>query len=150
MALVNVYAGFEVEFKHDDLTYFPHQTPGSEFMVRKTYFDALVGTKADAFKSLFTGPFTTVSDTAQLRGHIGGTKTYQVALNAIAAYNNLSAGLTFGDPPPEPHCVVHVWIDGELVTFYNWLTPIEQVNGDPPPPGGMYHVVVSTRDTDVT
>ena len=136
--------GFSVSFLHDSLHHYHHMEPEAEVQLRRQYFQALVGSKKADFAALlrtatFNAPVVASSD-----GHVGGHQAHELAMTAVHAYNALGTGMSLGDPDEAPHCVQYYVIDGVQHVVYNYLLPVEQCGASCPPPGGTYHVVVSS------
>ncbi|MBL8896271.1 MAG: hypothetical protein JNM84_01525 [Planctomycetes bacterium] len=137
-----VRLGFKVEFLESSLGSYRHMNAAAEAALRQQYFDAMVGSQRPAFEALLTSPvFQPVESTTD--GFLGAERARELAVIATQSFNALQTGMLFDDPPPEPHCIQWVWIDGQWKVFYNWLLPVAAC-AQCPPPGAYYHVVVQT------
>lgn len=140
-----VRLGFKVEFLEPSLGNYRHMQVAEEAALRQSYFDAMVGSQRSAFEALLaSAAFRPNEPTTD--GFLGAARARELAVLATQSFNALQTGMRFDDPPPEPHCIQWVWIDGQWKVFYNWLLGVAAC-ARCPPPGAYYHVVVQTTTT---
>ena len=112
-------------------------SPETEAVLRQQHQACVFGTKeADVKALLASAVFNPEIPNTNESGHPGVDNVLSFVAAAVNAFNALDTGLSFVVPADsQPTCVENEWVNGELITRYNYLLPTDPPEGPCPPPG---------------
>ena len=112
-------------------------TPEQEAVLRQQHEVCLYGTKETEVKDLLaSATYKPLLPNVNDSGHPGVTAVFDAVVAAVDAYNALGTGLAFQPlASTQPTCVENEWVDGELITRYNYALLPDPEDGPCPPAG---------------